>query len=172
MVCLVFTADGLSHIYAPQSALEDVIKGIYGRLSANADYRRYTSDRHAKGDSMTKELGWSLVVRRSSWVDAGRRILVSAKHTDVEEGVLGRIKAKFMKDDFADGLPPYIAYTDIARRAEAFRRYRDGTLPVLSAAIAEAAEADAVLRRRKEDIERAKREREGADRKGLVESFR
>jgi hypothetical protein len=172
-ICLVFTADGLSHIYAPRSALKDVIEDIYHRLNANPDYLRYTSSRYLEKGSSTMGLSLSLVTLRNSWFDAGRRILVAAKEFEyVEKGFMGRVKKLFMKYDFYDDLDPYIAYTDLSRRAEAFRRYREGTLPVLSAAISDAAEADATLRKRKEDIERAKREREGVDRKGLVESFR
>jgi len=171
-VCLIFTEHGLTHVYAPQNALEDVIKEIYGRLSANSDYEQYSSRRIRQGGSMEETLGWRLVTERRVWLDKSRKIMVAAKHTDVHEGLVGRAKTAFLKDDFADGLPPYIAYTDLGRRGQTFARYGEKTLPVLTAAIRDAFEADEAAKRRKDGIERAKRDRENSDRKGLIESFR
>lgn len=196
LICLVFTEDGLTHLYVPHNGFEDVIGDIYDRLDGNPEYATYKSRRHSK----RSENQHVFTVRRF-WLDSNRRAMVSSKHfqtinrfggnvnsggvnsvfSQALDSFTAHIETIFRKDDFIEpiytnyfgrGLPPYIAYTDLARRTEIKRRYRTHTYPILSAAINAAVEADSSTKKIKAEIERARNNKKEADRKGLVESFR
>ena len=96
-------------------------------------------------------------------------LLVGAKIID---NFAAHIETTFRDDDFYDGLPAYIAYTDLTRRAETSRVYRNRTLPILNAALKDAIEADNAHKKLEAEIERAKSDKEKAERKNVVESFR
>jgi hypothetical protein len=97
--------------------------------------------------------------------------MVSAKRVQAYTGLEGFWKTAFLENDFKDDLLPFISYTDLLRRGHTFARYREKTLPPLSAAVRDVFEAVDASKKLKDEIERAKRDLENMDRKGLIEGF-
>jgi|GEM_PF-693784 len=169
-ICLIFTKEGLTHVYAPLNDFEDVIMEIFERLSANSDYEKYSSKRHYTPNIET--YGRKYVSRRLFWLDKSRKIMVAAKNTEGYHGLNGFIMTTFLKNDFDDGLSLYLAYTDLSRRSRTIDRYREEMLPVLSANIRDVYTADEARKKLEDEIERKKKEVENSDRKSLIDSFK
>jgi hypothetical protein len=169
-VCLIFTEDGLTYVFAPLIALKDVIDEIYGRLSTNADYELFLSRRnYIPLESLS---GYRFITERKVWLDKSRKIMVSSKRIESHNGLEGLWKTAFLENDFKDDLLPFISYTDLVRRGKTYERYKERTLHSLTAAISEVIEADEARKKLKDEIERTKREIENSDRKSLIDSFK
>lgn len=173
-ICLVFTKDGLSHVFMLQDTFADVIEEIYQHLGRNQNYTDYSSSRLRKQNKMRS--GYYAITERNFWIDKERNILISAKNINVEKGFGAKIRTLMMKEDYLElgmsELVPYIAYTDLARRAQTFRRYRNHTIVPLTNAISEAKEIDSALRKDEAERERARSDKEAKGRKDLIEGFR
>jgi hypothetical protein len=171
-LCLIFTDDGLSHIYASHNIIDSVAKEVYQRLDADTRYEQYHSKRKSKFWLFDPGHAIHVVNILRVYVDKKRKIMISGKNSKPVGDIIEHIIAWFMIDDFDDGLGYYISFTDLLRRGRTFERYKEKTLPILSAAIRDAFEADEAAKIRNDEIKGDKRYRDSSDRKKLIESFR
>jgi len=160
-VCLVFGENGLSHVFLLTHDFQNVLDEIYSALSRHLQMKQ------------DQFYSYDVFVERRYWLDKDRRILVTGKDHVVGDGILARLQALVIMQDFFDeGLPEFLAYTDLARRAQVFEEYKRRALPALRAALSDAANAAEAVQERKAAIERAKEERLRSETRQLLDSFR
>jgi len=110
-----------------------------------------------------------VVVQRRVWANLAKRIFVSAKSIEYDDSLGTRITGMLLeKDAYDDGLIPYLAYTDLARRAKTIESFREIVHRRLVELLPKAAQAEAEVQRQKDDAQRAK----VISRKGLVDTFK
>lgn len=131
-VCLLFTAEGLAHVFVAGDALNGIRDGIVNELSARSGLDSFTLAREAARFSLSlsrpscglycRLFGERIIVQRQIWLDEATRVLVATKRAAAVDGVSGLAAGWGLMREVSDGLPDsFVASTDLTRRAHVLR---------------------------------------------------
>ncbi len=132
-VCLLFTTEGLAHVFIAGDALSGIRDEIVARLEESSGLVPFTLIHEAARFSLSlsrpacglycRLFGERILVERQLWLDRTARILVATKRAVVASGLNGLFAGMGAERELPDLLPgSFVASTDLIRRAHVLRQ--------------------------------------------------
>ncbi len=132
-VCLLFTTEGLAHVFIAGDALSGIRDDIVARLEESSGLVPFTLIHESARFSLSlsrpacglycRLFGERILVERQLWLDRTARVLVATKRAVVVSGLNGLFAGMGAERELPDRLPgSFVASTDLTRRAHVLRQ--------------------------------------------------